>query len=203
MINFEHVKIQFDERILFDDYNLKLASGDKVLLNGPSGRGKSSLLKAILGFVPLVSGSIYIDGIENSSKSIHDNRGKISYVSQDVDLMPTSGRAFIEEIYTYKHNKHLTYDAERIREMVTFFELSESLLEKNIQDLSGGERQRLGLVIAFLLDRDIMLLDEVTSALDQHLKEQVVAQIMGSHKTVLVISHDDIWQKQNIKVVNI
>lgn len=203
MIKFDNIKIQFDDRVLFENFSLHIKSGEKVLLNGPSGRGKSSLLKAALGFVPLKAGSIFIDSEENTGKSIYENRGKIAYVSQDVDLMPTTGYLFIEEIYTYKHNKHLEYDENRIKALISFFDLSETLLHKNIQDLSGGERQRLGLVIAFLLDRDILLLDEITSALDQNLKERVVSRIMTSNKTVMVISHDDIWQQEKIKVVNI
>lgn len=203
MIQLEDIKIQFGEKALISGFNLSAAPGEKILLSGPSGRGKSSILKAVLGFVPISSGEIYIDGILNEEKSICNNRARIAYVSQDVDLMPMNGREFIEEVYTYRQNRHLKYDTELIQEQLDFFELSEDILQKNITNLSGGERQRLGLVIAFLLDRDILLLDEVTSALDKHLKEKVVERILSSHKTVITISHDDIWLNRRVRVASI
>lgn len=203
MLNYHSVGIQFNDKMIVNDFNLHLESGDKVLLKAPSGSGKSTLLKAALGFVQLAGGEISIDGVRNDARSICMNRGKISYVSQDVDLMPVKSREFINEVFTFKMNKHLTYKDDKLLEQMAYFELPEALLDKNVSDLSGGERQRLGLVIAFLLKRKILLLDEVTSALDKHLKEKVVAEIMASDATVLTVSHDDLWEASGVKVVNV
>ncbi len=70
-----------------------------------------------------------------------------------------------------------------------------------MKDLSGGERQRLGLALCQLMDRPIWLLDEVTSGLDKTLKHKVYNMVMESDKTVLIISHDDIWDNQSIRKV--
>ena len=75
------------------------------------------------------------------------------------------------------------------------------LLEQNIKDLSGGERQRVGLLIGFLLDRPVWLLDEPTSALDDAMKRKVSKFILGQDKTIVIISHDDVWkQHKEIKI---
>ncbi|MDA3845539.1 MAG: ATP-binding cassette domain-containing protein [Vallitaleaceae bacterium] len=202
MITFENVAIDFDNKSVIQGFDLVINKGDKVLFKAPSGKGKSSLLKAVLGFVTLSEGTILIDQIPVTEKTACDLRSKVAYVSQDVDLMPQVARDFIQEVYDYKYNKHLELDNDRLIELMTYYELELSLLDKNIKDFSGGERQRLGLVIAFLLNREILLLDEVTSGLDAHLKSKVFDYVSQSTITAIIISHDEIWINELIKVVN-
>ena len=73
--------------------------------------------------------------------------------------------------------------------------LEDDILDKNFQELSGGEKQRIGILIALLLNRDIYLLDEVTSALDVNLKKTVADYFLARENwTLLVISHDREWE---------
>jgi len=129
-------------------------------------------------------------------------RNKVAYVSQDVDLRPIVVSDYITEIYNYKYNKHLLYDQSQIEALFNYFELELSLQDKNVKDLSGGERQRLGIIIAFLLNREILLLDEVTSGLDVDLKQKVLEYIKKISVTAIIISHDEIWMDDQIKVVS-
>jgi len=73
--------------------------------------------------------------------------------------------------------------------------LENDILDTNFQELSGGEKQRIGILIALLLNRDIYLLDEVTSALDVNLKKTVADYFLARENwTLLVISHDREWE---------
>ncbi len=81
-----------------------------------------------------------------------------------------------------------------MQELLQVFELDKEVINKDIEELSGGERQRLAIVIAVLLRGDVFLLDEITSALDKHLKKKVVDFFVAREEwTCLVISHDPAW----------
>lgn len=193
MITFKNIKKQYSNKIIFDDFNLKIDKGEKVLLNGKSGKGKTTLFRFILGFDTPDSGEIFINGEKISHQNIAKIRSKIAYVSQDIDLRNIKVSLLIEEIFTYGANKNKDYKS-NFENYCKEFSFSLENLDKNVKDLSGGERQRLGLIIALLLDREIMLLDEVTSALDKKLKEKVANLLIKLDKTIIFISHDNIFQ---------
>ena len=106
-----------------------------------------------------------------------------------------------ENIWNLLWQPSLDFSRKRLLKHLDDFSLSEDLLSKDVENLSGGERQRLGFIIALLLDRDILLLDEVTSSLDIEMKKKVEEYIKKSDKTVLLISHDTHWDIKNFKVV--
>ena len=83
-------------------------------------------------------------------------------------------------------------------------ELEDNILDKNFQELSGGEKQRIGILISLLLDRDIYLLDEVTSTLDMNLKKKIADYFLAQEDwTLLVISHDREWERDWIEVIDL
>ena len=81
------------------------------------------------------------------------------------------------------------------------FNLDSNILSKNINQLSGGEKQRLAFVIIILLDRKIWILDEITSSLDQDMKEKVINYILNTNKTVILVSHDKTESLNNFRTV--
>ena len=98
---------------------------------------------------------------------------------------------FVSELKT---NTSLSFNKETVDDLLSHFELRNDIIDKEIGDLSGGERQRLAIVISILLERNIFLLDEVTSDLDKHLKKKVADYFVERENwTCLVISHDSIW----------
>lgn len=200
MIRFEHITLQFNNKFIFSDFNLEIETGEKVLLRAPSGKGKSSLVKLLLGFLKPDAGEIFLDNEKLSKDTIKYFRKNIAYVSQDVELQNSNVLELINGIFTYKNNKHILLNNDVILETMQYFGLNADVLNKNVSNLSGGQRQRLGLVICILLDRDIWVLDEVTSGLDNELKEKVVSYIMELDKTIIIISHDDLWLTTDVKV---
>jgi putative ABC transport system ATP-binding protein len=197
MLKFESIEIKFENKILLSNFNYEIKKNDKIYLDGKSGTGKSSFLKMICGFVVPNSGKIYYNNEEVNSSNIRDFRKKISYISQGVDLPDKVVNDYINEIRFYSNNRTLFFEEKILHEYLYQFDLSENILSKNIKELSGGEKQRLSFIIAISLDRDILLLDEVSSGLDEDLKLKLVDFVGKLEKTVLIVSHDKHWS--NIK----
>lgn len=202
MIQVKDIHIAFENQVVFDKFSLDINKGDKVLLSAPSGKGKSTLMKSLLGFQRISSGKIFIDQDQMTRETIHQIRNKIAYVSQDVELGQRTCKDLLDDIFNFKSNKHLHVSDESYQSLGEELELPREFLVKKVSRLSGGERQRLGFLICLLLKRPIWLLDEVTSGLDKSLKEKIVNMVMSGEETVIITSHDDIWLKQDaIKVV--
>ncbi len=186
---------------IFSDFSLYINKGDKILLNAPSGSGKSTLIKMLLGFQKPDSGAVLVNENVLDKNTCHHIRSQCSYVSQDVDLPKLPVKELFSRIYNFKVNNSLEFSDSKIHDTFMLFDLDQSILNKNVKDLSGGERQRLGLVICVLMDRSIWLLDEVTSGLDKELKKKVFNLVVNSNKTVIIISHDEIWNTDHVKKV--
>lgn len=198
LINFKNVNLRFQDKEIFHNFNMDIKKGEKILLNAPSGKGKSTLFKMLLGFQKLDSGHIVYNGINLEKNNLIHFRSNIGYVSQDVDLMNQKVWNLINEIFSYKNNKHIDINKEKVIKFAQYFNLPLDILNKETKQLSGGERQRLGLIICILLDRQVWLLDEITSGLDKEMKEKVVDYVLKQDKTVLIISHDRIWAENEI-----
>lgn len=204
MIQFNKINIAFDNRILFDDFTLSISKGEKVLISAPSGKGKSTLMKTLLGFQRPDSGEIIVAGEVLSKETLQAIRSQIAYVSQDVELGQHTCEKLLKEVFNFKNNRHIPVDKEIFVSYGEQFGLPKGFLKKSIHQLSGGERQRLGFVVCVLLDRPIWVLDEITSGLDRELKERLVKYVLESDKTVLITSHDEIWLKQSsVRVVKL
>lgn len=200
MIEIRGLTLTYGEKTIFENLSLSIKKGEKILLNAPSGRGKSSLIKVIMGFQKKDSGEILLDGEIIDGKNISKLRGRTVWVNQDVNLRKVSVATLIEDIFKFEKNKKVNYK-KKLYSLLGDFDLSREILGKNVEKLSGGERQRLGLIIAILLDREIMCLDEVTSSLDIAMKKRVEEYIMKSNKTVLLISHDTHWDMSRFREV--
>lgn len=169
---------------------------EKVVVFGKSGSGKSTLLNLLLGFVEPDSGEIFFENIKINSKNIWEVRRKIAFVDQDVMIGEGEVQKIIDEYSSLDANSEHQLKPKELEELLKKFDLDNSILSKNINQLSGGEKQRLALVIALLLKRPVIILDEITSALDPNLKNKVIAELLkNADITLLVITHDKEWQK--------
>ena len=198
MIELHNLKIAYKDKTVIENFNLNVLSGEKVIIKGVSGSGKSSILKAILGFVIPASGDIFFNNERITGKNISYFRTIFSYVSQGIELRNEKVIVLIEEIFNFKQNKKFKNNLEKMEELLDFFNLKKEILEKNLDELSGGEKQRIGIITSILLDRDIFLLDEITSALDSEMKKKTVNYFLKSSKTVIIVSHDNEWSESGI-----
>ena len=194
IIQFKNIDISFGERKLLENFNLTVKKGEKIHVYAPSGKGKTTLLKLLMGFHQISSGEILLDDSKLSEENIDVFRKKIGYLSQEMSFRNLKISLLIDEILDYRNNKSLKLNKEEfisfVKNMSDYLELNENVMEKEINSLSGGEKQRIGFLILNLLQRDIWLLDEITSSLDSHLKEKVISYILNTDKTVILISHD-------------
>lgn len=197
MIEFRNISIKIKNRALFDNFNLKIEKGEKVVFTAISGSGKTTLLRLLLGFQRPDSGEIFINNTLLEPKSLRESRSLISYVSQDIDLQKLNLNELLNLIYSFDTNRSLERNENKIIELLLQFGLNDDYFEKKISELSGGERQRIGLIICCLLQRPIWLLDEPTSALDEDMKKKVIDHVLHSDSTALIISHEKLWLEKN------
>ena len=205
MIKFENVDVKFNDNYLLKDLNFTIEKGDKFLIYGQSGIGKTTIFRLLLGFEFPQMGIIYFEEKKLDVHTIWDIRKRVAYVNQNLDIGSGSVSRIIKHAFSYRSNAHLTVSEERLRELLSFFRLKESILSEDFEKLSGGEKQRIAIIIAILLGRDIFLLDEATSSLDIDLKDKVIKYFMGNREwTVLAISHDTVWlNRPGLKVFNL
>jgi putative ABC transport system ATP-binding protein len=203
LIKYENIGISFENKNILSGFNLRIKKKQKVLLRGKSGVGKTTLLKMILGFTRPAEGTLYFQGQKIDSKTCWEARRKISYVAQDTDLGEGKVKNLLNEISSYRVNKE-KLDFNKLRTFMRKLELEVDILDKNFQELSGGEKQRIGILISLFLNRDIYLLDEVTSALDVNLKKRVADYFLAQEDwTLLVISHDREWERDWVEIMNL
>jgi putative ABC transport system ATP-binding protein len=193
MIEIDNIYLKINERILFDGFSFSAASGEIVCLRAPSGRGKTTLFRMMMGFTRPDSGAISIGGQWLGRTTVHDIRRRICYIGQDVSLPGIKVGEMFAEAAAFAVNRDKDFSSQRIESYLAQFGLSKDIRDKSLDAVSGGERQRLAFVLCLLMDRDIWLLDEITTGLDEERKREVIACIVGSGKTVIVISHDDAW----------
>lgn len=193
-VELNRLHLSFDGHPVLKDLSLTIYPGEKVTLTGPSGSGKSTVLRCILGLVVPDSGTIAIFGEPVTRHNIWRQRRHIAYVAQEPDLGAGSVQEVIETPFTFRANADLRDNLARLPEIMARFNLPHTLMEKQIMRLSGGEKQRIALVIAILLDRPIVLLDEASSALDTKNKQAVAEYFrQADSTTVLSVAHDTEW----------
>ena len=205
MIRFTDVSVRFGERDLIKKLNLQISEGEKVLLFGQSGMGKTTIFRMILGFMNDYSGEIFFKNERISEKNVWKIRRQISYIPQNLILKDETVMDSFENIFgfhTYKNNVDII---KKSRELLKYLSLSEDIFYKKWSSLSGGEKQRIFIIISDLQKRDIYLLDEVTTGMDNLLKRKVMNYFLKKKgKTMLIISHDSEWSEfGEIKTFNL
>ncbi len=195
-IEFKNIYLMYEDKVLFQDFSMIIEKGDKILITGKSGAGKSSLIKMLLGFSNYNKGSIKINDKELKDSDFSDIRSLYAYVNQDVTIRQGNVMKFLMNLESYKHNTFKMEGDYGLRDdLMKLFEFDKSLLYKESQELSGGERQRLGIIIAIMLNKPVFLLDEITSGLDYELKGKVANYFAKCNETVISISHDLVWKE--------
>lgn len=201
-LEFRNIQLKYDQRQIFSGFNLAIEQYEKVLFCAPSGRGKTSLVKMLLGFVVPEQGEISLAGATLTGETVNSIRRQICYVSQDADIPKGVVRDVFAAVFKFPINRHLNYQEAVLRDWLETMALPQDTLDKNVDALSGGERQRLALIMGILLDREIWILDEITTGLDLALKTKMVELLLSYPKTILVVSHDDIYQKRGLREVS-
>jgi putative ABC transport system ATP-binding protein len=204
MIQLKNISLSLDGKQLFNNLSVDVPEGGRLILQGRSGSGKTTLLRMLLGFVLPDHGAVIIDGERLSLENVWKLRQKMAYVSQEMQMGRGRSENFIREIFRYRNNRQIPYERKRVLTLLYDFQLDAGVLEKDLEELSGGELQRFAIIVTLLLNRQIYLLDEVTSALDQPLKELIVEYFSKlNNKTLIISSHDSVWHDQNFTTLDL
>lgn len=189
LLNLENVFFKPQNQTILNDINLSINSGDFITISGPSGSGKSTLLKVLASMITPTSGKLLYKNKEIDKENITDYRKEVSYFFQQPTLF---GDTVMDNLIFPFDIRHQEFDKSRVTKLLETFKLNESYLSKKIIDLSGGEKQRVAFVRNLIFEPDVLLLDEVTSALDDENKNIIQQFILNElkGKTILWITHD-------------
>lgn len=203
------LNFSYSNKEVLKEIHLNIESGEKILIVGKSGTGKSTLLKIIAGLYPINKGIIKVGNYNIDEISWNNLRENITFMSQDVLLFNES---FIENI-VIGTNKENNLDSVKLAARKA--ELHNEIMQKEknyhfvIGDggkfLSGGQRQRLSIARNLLKNPKIILLDEPTSSLDKVNTDKIFKTIFKEFegKTILVVSHDKLPKVQFDRVFEI
>ncbi|MFZ7126232.1 MAG: ABC transporter ATP-binding protein [Desulfobacterales bacterium] len=200
-IRFDSVHLKFGDRIVLENLSFSVAKGEKVVIRGESGSGKTSLLKGIAGAVNFFRGTVEVNGVLLSPATVQEIRKSIAYIGQEPVLGANRVRDALLLPFTFKSHRHHLPDDKQIHGLLKSLRLKPSILGQTADDLSGGEKQRIAVARAVLLKKTIYLADEITSALDPVNKDAVMDLLLDREHTVVSISHDPDWIARCDRVV--
>ncbi len=194
-INFSNISFKYkDNPEIFDKFNLTISAGERVALVGPSGGGKSTIVKLLFRFYDITNGQITIDNQDISKVTQVSLRQNMSLVPQDPILFH---RSIFENIRYAKQDATLdeVVEAAKAAHCHEFIEKLpnkyDTLVGERGVKLSGGERQRVAIARAILKNAPILVLDEATSSLDSESESliQDALKTLMKGKTTIVIAH--------------
>lgn len=195
----EHIKV-------LRGLNIEMKPGERVVVIGPSGGGKSTLLRVVMGLEEIQQGAItfagqpYIVADRGKTRIDTEVRKKIGMVFQHYTLFPHLSVLQNLTLAPRKVNAEPRAKAEeRGRAILARFGL-EAKADAYPSQLSGGQKQRVAIARALMLDPQLMLFDEVTSALDPELVaevEAVILQLAGQGMPMMMVTHD-MWFARNV-----
>ena len=193
MVHINNACIAFGTEVLFSGFEMKLEKGETACIVGQSGCGKTSLLNAVMGFVPLYEGTIKVGGTLLDKSTIDLVRRQIAWIPQELALPFEWVKEMVSLPFELKVNRSVPFSEERLFMCFDELGLEHELYFKRVNEVSGGQRQRIMLAVAALLNKPLIVIDEPTSALDTGSTDKVLAFFRRQAKkgaAVLAVSHD-------------
>ena len=193
MLHINNACIAFGTEVLFSGFEMKLEKGETACIVGQSGCGKTSLLIAVMGFVPLYEGTIKVGGTLLDKSTIDLVRRQIAWIPQELALPFEWVKEMVSLPFELKVNRSVPFSEERLFMCFDELGLEHELYFKRVNEVSGGQRQRIMLAVAALLNKPLIVIDEPTSALDTGSTDKVLAFFRRQAEkgaAVLAVSHD-------------
>ena len=193
---------------IFENLNLSIKKGDSVFIQGDSGKGKTSLLNILSGLTNLTKGEVLIDKKLLNENVVQSWFKKISYLSQNPHFFDDTIEANIvlnDEIIDQVKLK----ESLNISGLEKFIDQGKLDKEKSIGEsgkrISGGQRQRIIIARAIYANKNVLIFDEVTNALDEKSEEEIFEKLLNffKNKTLIVVSHNAALSNKFNKVINL
>jgi putative ABC transport system ATP-binding protein len=202
MIEVQEIILKAGKSTLLEKCSFRMKPGEKWVLCGASGCGKSSLLKSIIGLFPLSGGSVLVDKIPCRPETISALRSRVAFVGQEPVMGAEKVRDALLLPFSFKAHRKQVPQQDVLHQQLDRLHLPVAILEKSTRQISGGEKQRIAIARALLLGKKIFLADEMTSALDPASREAVMNELFSEETTLLSVSHDPIWMERCQKTLH-
>ena len=193
MIKLNELNLNLSGKVILENVNLEINRGDKVALFGASGAGKTSILHVMTGLYPSTHKSISINGNKLNAHTLKDWRALCSYTGQTNIFQEDSVEEILKTPFKFHSNRMIKYDRDTALNLLETLNLDPVIMNSNPTPLSGGEKQRIAIARALLLNKEVLFLDEITSALDDSNKKIVMNILSEIDSTIISISHDPQW----------
>ena len=195
LLEAQHLRKAFEDKTVLQDVSLGVRRGEVVVVVGPSGCGKSTLLRCLNGLESVDGGEILLEGqiISGQKKNLHLIRQRVGMVFQSYDLCPhmdVLGNLVLGPTRALKRpSKEVEAETMAALARVGLADRAHALPRQ----LSGGQKQRVALVRAMLMHPEVLLLDEITAALDPEMVGEVldvVLELARSGMTMVIVTHE-------------
>jgi ABC-type polar amino acid transport system, ATPase component len=196
ILKVQHLRKEYADQVpVLDDVSFSIKKGEVVVVIGASGCGKSTFLRCLNKLEDITEGSLELEGknYENEKKNIHKIREKIGMVFQSYDLFPNMT---VLDNLLLAPKKVQNRGGEEVEAEVDELLKRVGLLDKkNVypRQLSGGQKQRVAIVRALIMNPKILLLDEITAALDPEMVREVLQVVLDLAKngmTMIIVTHE-------------
>ena len=191
-----HIGFHFNKLKILEDFNLRLQAGDFLGIQGDSGKGKTTLLNIIIGFIDPEQGEVLINGTPNARSDRKKYWHRIAYVKQQPFIIHDT---LLTNITLLEEG----YDEDRLQFALSVSGLDEIIeqlpgglqakITENGKNISGGQRQRISLARALYKNADLIILDEPFSELDEASEERLLHRfrlLAAEGKIVVMITHN-------------
>lgn len=187
MIQLHDISLSFKDKVIFQDFNIHIEKNANICFSGVSGRGKSSLLRLLQGYIIPDQGEIKISGLLLNEKNIQNIRQMITWIPQNINLTVNNGMELLQMM-------EVSAKQEETECFLSQLGLEKSILAKDFNQISGGQKQRIIIAICLSLDKEIILMDEPTSSLDEDSIQLLITCLKSlKGKTIITASHNQSW----------
>ena len=195
LLKIEHLKKSFGDKPILNGIDLELSQGEVVVILGPSGCGKSTLLRCINGLESIEEGHIILDkvGVLGQDLGWSAVRQDIGMVFQNYELFGHMNVIDNILLGPVKAQKRSRDEAEHFADALL---KRVGLLDRKLdypRQLSGGQKQRIAIVRSLVMQPKVMLMDEITAALDPEMVREVLDVVLGLAQegmTMLIVTHE-------------
>lgn len=195
ILHIKNLSKRYGDTNVLKNINISVKKGEVVVIIGPSGCGKSTLLRCLNGLEEIQEGDVLLDDqvVNPNKKNLSKNREKIGMVFQSYDLFPhltILQNVTLAPIKVKKRNRReVEKEALELLERVGL----RSKKDDYPRQLSGGQKQRVAIVRALIMHPEVLLLDEITAALDPEMVREVLDVVLDLAKegrTMVIVTHE-------------
>lgn len=202
MIELININKSFGDKVLFDDYNLKIKRGEFVIISGDSGSGKTTLLNMIGALEKVDAGQIKVNGIDilNKRNQLKYYRNTVGFLFQNFVLL--EDKTVYQNLNIIRKNNRSGLSIEEALKKVGL----EDCINSKVYTLSGGEQQRVALARLMIKKCTLILADEPTGSLDCKNAERVLSILKQLNKegvTIILVTHNDELKEKGDRIIEL